>query len=95
VRRLVWPFRVMTYLLDDMDGCYRVLVKSNGQLGSKDKESWWIVKDKKLVLSFSEPYYKNYEELKDACQITFLGQMTITEFQSWKYQLHRKIDICL
>ncbi|MBR0047946.1 MAG: hypothetical protein IJP74_01330 [Prevotella sp.] len=93
VRRLVWPFKVETYLLDDMDGCYRVLVKSNGQLGLKDKESWWIVKDKRLMLSFSEPYYKNYEELKDACQITFLGHLTITELQSWRFQLNRKIDI--
>ena len=93
VRRLVWPFRVKTYLLDDMDGCYSVLVKSNGELGSKDNESWWIVKDRRLMLSFSEPYYKNYEELKDVCQITFLGHLTITELQSWKYQLHRKIDI--
>jgi hypothetical protein len=90
VRRLVWPFRTKTYFLDDMDGCYSVLIKANGELGSKDNESWWIVKDKKLMLSFSESYYKNYEELKDACRIAFLGHMTISELQSWKYQISRK-----
>ena len=93
VRRLVWPFRTKTYLLDDMDGCYRVLIKSNGDLGTKDNESWWIVKDKKLMLSFAEPYYKNYEELKDACHITFLGHLTISELQLWKYQLIKNLPI--
>ena len=38
MRRLLWPFRVKHYLLDDFDGCYDVIIKSDGQMGSKDEE---------------------------------------------------------
>ena len=50
VRRLLWPFRVKYYLLDDFDGCYDVIIKSDGQMGSKDEELRWLVKNEKVVL---------------------------------------------
>jgi hypothetical protein len=92
VKRLLWPFKVRYYDVSDFDGSYDVLEKSNGQLGSRDEESIWLVKNHRLAVSVTEPMYRNYEELKTAFQpVPSLGRLEFMGFQSLKYHLGKKI----
>ncbi len=92
VKRLLWPLKVRYYAISDFDGFYYVLEKSNGQLGSRDEESLWLVKDDRLVISVAEPMYRNYEELKTVFQsVRCLGRLEFMGFQSLKYHLGKKI----
>ena len=93
VKRLLWPFKVRYYDVSDFDGFYYVLEKSNGQLGSRDENSIWLVKNHRLAVSVSEPMYRNYEELKTAFQpVPCLGRLEFMGFQSLKYHLGKKIN---
>ena len=93
VKRLLWPFKVRYYDVSDFDGFYYVLEKSNGQLGSRDENSIWLVKNHRLAVSVSEPMYRNYEELKTAFQpVPCLGRLEFIDFQSLKYHLGKKIN---
>lgn len=93
VKRLLWPFKVQYYDVSDFDGSYDVLEKSNGQLGSRDEESIWLVKNHRLAVSVTEPMYRNYEELKTAFQpVPSLGRLEFMGFQSLKYHLGKKIN---
>jgi hypothetical protein len=91
-RHLLWPFKEYFYNLSEFDGNCHVVIKANGNLGSKDEECWWLVKNKRVVLTIPESVYANYEALKDATRIKFLGHLEITELQNFQYQLHKKID---
>jgi hypothetical protein len=93
VRRLLWPFQVKHYLLTDFDGCYYVIVKSNGQLGSKDEEMRWFTKNGKVVLDIEEGIYRNFEALKNAMRTNFLGRLELTTTQAMKYGLGKKIQL--
>ena len=93
VKRLLWPFKVRYYDVSDFDGFYYVLEKSNGQLGSRDENSIWLVKNHRLAVSVSEPMYRNYEELKTAFQpVPCLGRLEFMGFQSLKYHLGKKFN---
>ena len=93
VKRLLWPFKVRYYDVSDFDGSYDVLEKSNGQLGSRDEDSIWLVKNHSLAVSVTEPMYRNYEELKTAFQpVPCLGRLEFMGFQSLKYHLGKKIN---
>lgn len=93
VRRLMWPFKVRNYAISDFDGFYYVLEKSNGQLGAKDEESLWLVKDDKLAVCVDETMYRNYEELKTAFRaVPCLGRLEFMGFQSLKYHLGKKFN---
>ena len=93
VKRLLWPFESRYYATSDFDGFYDVLQKSNGQLGSSDEESLWLVKDNKLAISVDETMYRNYEDLKNVFHtVRFLGQMEFVGFQSLKYYLGKKLN---
>ena len=93
VRRLMWPFEVRNYAISDFDGFYYVLEKSNGQLGAKDEESFWLVKDDKLAVCVDETMYRNYEELKTAFQaVRCMGRLEFMGFQSLKYHLGKKLN---
>lgn len=92
VKRLLWPFKSHYYTLSDFDGFYYVLQKSNGQLGSKDEDSLWLVKDDRLAVSVEETMYRNYEELKTVFQTVYcLGRLEFLGFQSLKYHLGKKL----
>lgn len=93
VRRLLWPFQVKHYRLDDFDGCYYVTIKSNGQLGSKDEELRWLTKNGKVILNIEESVYKNFEALKNATRTKFLGRLELTTIQAMKYGLGKKIQL--
>ncbi|MBR5062658.1 MAG: hypothetical protein IKX24_11045 [Prevotella sp.] len=90
VRRLLWPFKLHINKLSEIDGYYRVTVISNGQIGAKDEEEWWLVKGNKLLLSISQSVYKNYDALTSATQTKCLGSLEISDFQSLKYRLFNK-----
>ena len=91
VKRMFWPFSVHYYTISDFDGFYYVMKKSNGQLGSKDEDSIWLVKNDRLAVSVAEPMYRNYEELKTAFQpVPCLGRLEFMGFQSLKYHLGKK-----
>ena len=92
-RHLLWPFKEHCYSLSELDGNCHVVIKANGKLGSKDEECWWLVKNKRIVLTIPESVYANYEELKDATRIKFLEHLEINDLQNLRYQLFRKIDI--
>jgi hypothetical protein len=93
VKRLLWPLASRYYAMSDFDGFYYVLEKSNGQLGSRDENSIWLVKNHRLAVSVSEPMYRNYEELKTAFQpVPSLGRLEFMGFQSLKYHLGKKIN---
>lgn len=93
VKRLLWPSKVRYYAVSDFDGFYDVLEKSNGQLGSKDENSIWLVKDDRLVISVEEPMYRNYEELRTVFRnVNCLGSLSFMGFQSLKYHLGKKIN---
>lgn len=93
VKRMFWPFSVHYYTISDFDGFYYVMKKSNGQLGSKDEDSIWLVKNDRLAVSVAEPMYRNYEELKTAFQpVPCLGRLEFMGFQSLKYHLGKKIN---
>lgn len=92
VKPLLWPFKVHYYNLSDFDGFYYVLEKSNGQLGSSDEYSLWLMKDRKLTIRVSEKMYKNYEQLKNALpSVNCLGQLQFAGFQALKYYLGKKL----
>lgn len=90
VRWLLWPFKLHIYKLSEIDGYYRVTIISNGQIGTKDEEEWWLVKSNKLLLSISQSVYKNYDALTSATQTKCLGSLEISDFQSLKYRLFNK-----
>lgn len=93
VKHMLWPFSVHYYAISDFDGFYYVLEKSNGQFGSRDEDSLWLVKDNKLVISVEETMYKNYEELKTVFQsVRCLGRLEFMGFQSLKYHLGKKLS---
>ena len=93
VKPLIWPFKIHNYALSDFDGFYYVLEKSNGQLGSRDEYSLWLVKDRRLIIRIAEPMYKNYEQLKNAFQsVNCLGHLRFAGFQSLKYYLGKAIN---
>lgn len=93
VKRTFWPFNVYYYAISDFDGFYYVTEKSNGQLGSRDEDSLWLVKDDRLVISVEEPMYSNYEELKTVFQsVSCLGRLEFMGFQSLKYHLGKKFN---
>ena len=72
--------------------CY-VLEKSNGQLGSRDEFSLWLVRDGRLVICVEEAMYKNYEALKTVFQpVPCLGRLEFMGFQSLKYHLGKKFS---
>lgn len=92
VKPLLWSFKVRYYNLSDFDGFYYVLEKSNGQLGSSDECSLWLMKDRKLTVRVSEKIYKNYEQLKNALpSVNCLGQLQFAGFQALKYYLGKKL----
>ena len=93
VQRLLWPFQVKHYNMADFDGCYYVTVKSNGQLGSKDEEMHWLIKNDKLVLDIEEGIYKNFEALKNVTRTKHLGRLELTPIQAMKYRLGKKIQL--
>jgi hypothetical protein len=93
VRRLLWPFRVKHYLLDDFDGYYDVIIKSDGQMGSKDEELRWLVKNEKVVLEIGEREYRNFEALRDATRIQSLGRLELSYIQAMKYSLGKTIQL--
>lgn len=93
VQRLLWPFRVKHYQLSDFDGCYYVVVKANGQFGSKDEELRWLTKNGKVMLDIEESVYRNFEELKNATRTNFLGRLELTNVQAMKYGLGKKIQL--
>ena len=93
VRRLLWPFRVKYYLLDDFDGCYDVIIKSDGQMGSKDEELRWLVKNEKVVLEIGEREYRNFEALRNATRIQLLGRLELSYIQAMKYSLGKTIQL--
>ncbi|MCR5131996.1 MAG: hypothetical protein K6C10_11135 [Prevotella sp.] len=93
VKRLLWPSKVRYYAVSEFDGFYYVLEKSNGQLGSRDENSIWLVKDDRLVISVDEPMYRNYEELRTVFQkVNCLGGLEFIGFQSMKYHLGKKFN---
>ena len=93
VKRLLWPLASRYYAMSDFDGFYYVLEKSNGQLGSRDENSIWLVKNHRLAVSVSEPMYRNYEELKTAFQpVPCLGRLEFMGFQSLKYHLGNQFN---
>jgi len=93
VKRLWWPSKVRYYAMSDFDGFYAVLEKSNGQLGSQDEDSIWLVKDNRLVISVDEPMYRNYEELIAVFRnVNCLGSLEFMGLQSLKYHLGKKIN---
>lgn len=92
VKPLLWPFKVRYYNLSDFDGFYYVLEKSNGQLGSSDEYSLWLMKDRKLTIRISENMYKNFEQLKNALpSVNCLGQLKFAGFQALKYYWGKKL----
>ncbi|WP_288287438.1 hypothetical protein [uncultured Prevotella sp.] len=93
VRRLLWPFRVKHYQMTDFDGCYNVIIKSDGQLGSKDEELRWLVKNEKVVLEIGEWEYRNFEALRDATRIQLLGRLELSYIQAMKYSLGKTIQL--
>ena len=93
VRRLLWPFRVKYYLLDDFDGCYDVIIKSDGQMGSKDEELRWLVKNEKVVLEIGEREYRTFEALRNATRIQLLGRLELSYIQAMKYSLGKTIQL--
>ena len=93
VRRLLWPCRVKHYLLDDFDGYYDVIIKSDGQMGSKDEELRWLVKNEKVVLEIGEWEYRNFEALRNATRIQLLGRLELSYIQAMKYSLGKTIQL--
>ena len=93
VRRLLWPFRVKHYQMTDFDGCYNVIIKSDGQLGSQDEELRWLVKNNKVVLEIGERVYRNFEALRDATRIQSLGRLELSYIQAMKYSLGKTIQL--
>ena len=93
VRRLLWPFKVKHYQLADFDGCYYVIIKSDGQLGSKDEELRWLVKNNKVVLEIGERVYRNFEALRNATRIQSLGRLELSYIQAMKYSLGKTIQL--
>lgn len=92
VKPLLWPFKVRYYALSDFDGFYYVLEKSNGQLGSSDEYSLWLMKDRRLTIRISENMYKNFEQLKNALpSVNCLGQLKFAGFQALKYYMGKKV----
>ncbi len=93
VKRLLWPSKVRYYAVSDFDGFYYVLERSNGQLGSQDEDSIWLVKDDRLVISVDEPMYRNYEELIAVFRnVNCLGNLEFMGLQSLKYHLGKKFN---
>ena len=86
MRRLLWPFKLHIYKISEIDGYYRVTVNN----GRQDEERWWLVKGNKLLLSFSQSVYKNYDALTSATQTKCLGTLEISDFQSLKYRIFKK-----
>ena len=92
VKPLLWPFKVRYYALSDFDGFYYVLEKSNGQLGSSDEYSLWLMKDRRLTIRITENMYKNFEQLKNALpSVNCLGQLKFAGFQALKYYMGKKV----
>lgn len=89
MRRLLWPFKLHIYKISEIDGYYRVTVNN----GRQDEERWWLVKGNKLLLSFSQSVYKNYDALTSATQTKCLGTLEISDFQSLKYRIFKKTII--
>ena len=81
------------YLLDDFDGCYDVIIKSDGQMGSKDEELRWLVKNEKVVLEIGEREYRNFEALRNATRIQLLGRLELSYIQAMKYSLGKTIQL--
>ncbi len=93
VKRLLWPSKARYYAVSDFDGFYDELEKSNGQLGSQDEDSIWLVKDDRLVISVEEPMYSNYEELIAVFRnVNCLGSLEFMGFQSLKYHFGKKFN---
>ena len=93
VKRLLWPLMSRCYAISDFDGFYYVLEKSNGQLGARDEDSLWLVKDNRLAISVDETMYRNYEELKTVFQtVGCLGKLEFMGLQSLKYHLGKKLN---
>ena len=80
-------------LLTDFDGCYNVIIKSDGQLGSQDEELRWLVKNNKVVLEIGERVYRNFEALRDATRIQSLGRLELSYIQAMKYSLGKTIQL--
>ena len=57
VKRLLWPFKVKYYSLDEFDYSLEVITKSQ----YSQEESLWLMREGKLAVSISQAVYSNYD----------------------------------
>lgn len=90
-RRLIWPFVVKHYRMDDFDGCYEVTEnKRRNDAGSGD-EAHWLMRNGQLSLRICGWMYVNYEELKTATQTRVLNSMeagAMEQLQAWRGKVY-------
>lgn len=65
VKRLLWPFKVKYYSLDEFDCSLEIITKSQ----YSQEESLWLMREGKLVVSISQAVYSNYDALEHAIGI--------------------------
>ena len=65
VKRLLWPFKVKYYSLDEFDYSLEVITKFQ----YSQEESLWLMREGKLALSISQAVYSNYDALEHAIGI--------------------------
>ena len=89
VKRLLWPFKVKYYSLEDFDFSLEIITKS--QYGQD--ESLWLIRNGKLAVDIPQSVYSNYDALKHAIGIVPSDTIEMSMIQALPYYFGKTFKI--
>ena len=89
VQSLLCPWKTNYYALDDFDDALEVFT----QLQGEKRKALWLVREGKVAVSISQPYYANYDVLEHAIGLVPSRTIEMNYVKRLRYQLGKTIDI--
>ena len=89
VQSLLCPWKTNYYALDDFDDALEVFT----QLQGETRKALWLVREGKVAVSISQPFYANYDVLEHAIGIAPSRSVSMNLFKRLKYHFGKPIDI--
>jgi hypothetical protein len=88
VKRLLWPFKVKYYSLDEFDYSLEIITKSQ----YSQEESLWLMREGKLAVSISQSVYSNYDALEHAIGIIPSDTIEMSNIKKIPYYLGKTFN---
>lgn len=89
VQSLLCPWETSYYALDDFDDALEVFT----QLQGETRKALWLVREGKVAVSISQPFYANYDVLEHAIGLVPSRTIEMNYFKRLRYQLGKPIDV--